>query len=126
MLATTALVALAVLVAPAVAGQTFNSRVTVEFNPSKRVAFFSGKVKSSEPGCEIDRAVSLLKQRTPTSKPKRVGSDEANAEGIWNIEHSPAPERTYFAKIKPVGLPGGKACKGDVSPKLTGLEPEPR
>lgn len=121
-----AAVLLAVLAAPAAAGQTFNSKVTIEFNPSKRVSFFSGKVKSNEPGCVTARVVALYKQRKARSKPKRVGSDEANVEGVWGVEHTPAPSKIYFAKIRTVGLPGGVKCKGDTSPKLTDLEPDTR
>jgi hypothetical protein len=124
-LAASALVALAVLAVPAAAGQTFNSKVTIEFNPSKRVSSFSGEVKSSKPACVDERVVALFRQRKATSKPKRVGSDEADAGGVWGIEHTPVPSKFYFAKIKPVDIPGGE-CKGDTSPKLTGLEPETR
>ena len=124
-LTTAALVALAVLAAPAAAGQTFNSKVTIEFNPSKRVSFFSGKVKSNKPACVDERVVALYRQRTETSKPKRVGSDEASVDGTWGIEHTPVPSKIYFAKIKPVDIPGGE-CKRDTSPKLTGLTPDGR
>jgi hypothetical protein len=121
-LATAALVALGVLTVPAAAGQTFNGKVTIEFNPSKRVSFFSGKVKSNKPACVDERVVALFRQRTETSKPKRAGSDEASVDGTWGIEHTPAPSKVYFAKIKPIDMPGGE-CKGDTSPKLTGLHP---
>ena len=117
---------LAVLAATAAASQVFNSKVTIEFSPSKRVSFFSGMVKSPKSACEALRVVALYKQRKETSKPKRVGSDEASAEGQWEIQYAPVPSKIYFAKIRPVSLPGNIECKGDTSPKLTGLEPETR
>jgi len=124
-LATVALVALGVLAAPAAAGQTFTGKVTIEFAPGKRVSAFQGEVKSNRSSCVDERVVALYKQRKPTSKPRRVGSDKASEAGIWGIEHTPAPSKTYFAKIRPIAVPGGE-CRGDSSPKLTDLEPETR
>lgn len=102
--------------AAAPAGQTFPSKVTIEFSPAKRVSFFSGKVKSPEQGC-TQRLVLLMKQRRQSSKPKRAGSDFTDPEGKWSVEESPN-RRFYFAKVKPSGLPESSGCAPDSSPKL--------
>ncbi len=104
------------LAAPAPAGEAYGSKVTIGFNPGKRVDFFSGDVGSSEASCVQGRKVLLYKQRKAGSVPKQVGSDFADGGGLWSVEHAPNG-RFFFAKVKEKTVPAG-LCRDDRSPKL--------
>jgi hypothetical protein len=112
-----ALALLMALAGPASAGNSFDSTVTIKyFGSTKRVSYFSGKVKSPRAACLDARKVTLYKQAKATTDPKKVGSFLTAGDGGWSVEAT-AVARFYFAKVKAAEIPAG-TCKGDQSKKL--------
>jgi hypothetical protein len=112
-----ALALLMALAGPASAGNSFESTVTIKYYGStKRVSYFSGKVKSPRAACLDARKVTLYKQAKATTDPKKVGSFTTAGDGGWSVAAT-AVARFYFAKVKDAEIPAG-VCKGDRSKTL--------
>jgi hypothetical protein len=107
------------LAVPAEAGKTFDSKVTIEFQPgelraAKRVDAFAGKVKSDKGACENKRKVVLFSKQGGSKT--KVGSFTTGPTGVWSVETS-FEEPHYFAKVKERKLSAG-LCKSDTSKTL--------
>ncbi len=109
---------LAALALPAVAGETFKSKVSIDFFPGeRRVDFFGGEVSSPKGKCVGERKVTLYKKEHRNSDPVKVGSDETvPGTGQWGVEVSPEA-RFYFARVKEAKIGGGR-CEKDDSKEL--------
>lgn len=118
------------LSAPATAGETIPTRLTIHYYPGepkspgqpKRVAAIGGLVKGdsheADP-CFGDRKVVLYRKARPNAGPKKVEtaiSASVGSFGTWSIEHTPVSP-IYFAKLKAVDVPEG-TCGGDTSKEL--------
>jgi hypothetical protein len=77
--------------------ETFASDVGIKFKAGHGGAAdtFSGDVTSVKKPC-IHRRIRLLKRNGDTSE--RVASDRTDKAGHWEIQMTPAPSGTYFAK----------------------------
>ena len=97
-------------VAPALAGTTYGSKVTL----ANSFPAFHGKVKSDGGGiCIEDRRVRLYSQSA--GQDELLGKARTKSSGKWKIVMEPS-SGVYYAKVKKGGSASlGIKCKGDES-----------
>jgi hypothetical protein len=110
---TLAALALAVVVAPAGARQSFESKVSIHVL-QKRAAGGTitafGKVTSPKNACEPQRKV-VLYGKPAGSERERLGSDRTNDAGEWQVSDVDSNGLRYIqAKVKPREISAG-TCK---------------
>jgi hypothetical protein len=92
-LSSVALVAVALAVAPAGAGQSFET----DLRMSKKFPAFHGKVKSEQPFCKRLRKVKLYR-KLPGEERKKLGADVSAENGEWKVKVKNLSSGAYHAK----------------------------
>jgi hypothetical protein len=105
-----ALAALVSAVAPAGAGQSFET----DLRMSKKFPAFHGKVKSEESFCKGARKVKLY--RKVSGEKKKLGTDVSAENGEWKVKVKNLSSGAYHAKTPSLDSAAiGIKCKADRS-----------
>lgn len=114
-LTATAVLALAgIFAAPAGAGHSASTDVTLRVGTSGSQAPLFGRVTSDEPACVPDRRV-LIIEVAPEHAPIDLADDPTNAKGKWTFTSQLQGGTAFQAKVKPRKA-GGVTCEGALSP----------